>query len=149
MYRSGMQSAIFSTSWALWAITSHCLNLKSLPPRCQTLGRPPKKKNVYFRALPKLAPPPPLSSSLVLFFQTSKTTHDRKSTDDDDDCWTDSYDGDDDNVNETFEYTLTKFRAYCTVKKGPKNSGSPLSPPLLRPMPESKHSFFWEIVPYM
>ena len=36
----------------------------------------PKKNNVYFRALPKLAPPPlpPNLGNLVLFFRTSKTT---------------------------------------------------------------------------
>ena len=40
------------------------------------MGRPPIKKNVYFRALPKLALPPPplLSGNLVLLFRTSKTT---------------------------------------------------------------------------
>ena len=41
-------------------------------------GRPPTKKNYYFRALPKLAPPPPHalnSGNLVLFFRTSKTTY--------------------------------------------------------------------------
>ena len=55
-----------------------------------TKGRLPIKKNVYFRALPKLAlPPPPLNSgNLVLFFRTSKTTYcayDKKNIDDNDD----------------------------------------------------------------
>ena len=72
---------------------------------CFHKGRPPKKKNVYFRALPKLALPPPTppnSGNLVLFFRTSKTTYcayDRKSIDDDDDGWNHDYDGDDDNID--------------------------------------------------
>ena len=37
-------------------------------------GRPPTKKNYYFRALPELAPPLHAlnSGNLVLFFRTSK-----------------------------------------------------------------------------
>ena len=34
-------------------------------------GTPPEKKNVFFRALPKL-PPPPISGNLYIFFRTSK-----------------------------------------------------------------------------
>ena len=53
-------------------------NIWLLPtmPSFQSQGRPPIKKNVYFRALPKLPPPPPPlnSGNLVLSFRTSKTT---------------------------------------------------------------------------
>ena len=35
---------------------------------------------------------------------------------------------------------MINYRAYYTVKKGPKNSGRGLPPPLIRAMPESKHS---------
>ena len=47
----------------------------------------------------------------------------------------------------TFEYELTNFKAYYFVKKGPKHSGRGLHPPLIRAMPESKHSFLWEVFP--
>ena len=52
-----------------------------------------KKKNVFFRALPKLLPPhPPNSGNLVLFFGR-KTGQDRKNADDDNDGCNDSYVG--------------------------------------------------------
>ena len=68
----------------------------------QHKGRPPIKKNVYFRALPKLVLPP-IRATWSSFFGRQKRRIARmteKSTVDDDDGWHDNYDGDGDNIDE-------------------------------------------------
>ena len=58
------------------------------------------------------------------------------STDDYNNGWNDNYDGNDDNIDEIDDRNYQKIRAGA-------------SPPLIRAMPESKHSFFWEVFPYI
>ena len=83
-----------------------------------------------------------------------------KSIDDDDDGWNHDYDGDDDNIDEIYDKKLPKntqilwrlsknrliIGPITLWKKGQKiRAGA--SPPLIRAMPESKHSFIWEVFP--
>ena len=85
---------------------SNMSNIETAPK-----GRPPKKKNVFFRALPKLAPPPPphmgyirATWSSLFGRQKQRFAHmTEKNTDDDDDGWNDNNDGDDDNIDEIDE----------------------------------------------
>ena len=71
-----------------------------------------------------------------------------KNTDDDDDSWNDNYDGDDDNVDEIDEKNyqnniqmLWLILGPITLWKKGQKIRAGASPPLIRAMPESKHSF--------
>jgi len=80
-----------------------------------------------------------------------------KSIDDDDDGWNYDFDGDDDNIDETDDkmtlilWLLSKnrliFKGPITLWKRANNCGQGPPPPLIRAMPESKHSFFIESLP--
>ena len=109
------------------------------PNPCYDLGSTSWKKNVFFRAWPKLPPPDfPISSNLVVFFLDVKTT---KRNDDDDD------------KNDKIIIILWVLsKGLLLGQKGPKRSGRglPQYPPFLPPiraMLERKHSLFGRCSP--
>ena len=81
-------------------------------------GTPPEKKNVFFRALPKLPLPAPSPhfGQLVPLFQTSKTTfcaYDRKNANHDNDDCDNKYDVNfDDNDDKNYQINIQILRVW-------------------------------------
>ena len=82
------------------------------------LGTISHKKNVYFRALPKLALPPLRATWSSLFGRQIQrfACMTEKSTDDDDDGWNDNYYGDVDNINEIDDKNYQKHTNIMTLE---------------------------------